>query len=173
MAPTDAELAIAAAGGQRSAWSLIWQRHSRVVRRFLARHVHHEDNADDLLQETFAILYTTIGRIQRPEALRAFLFGIAARVATAARLKRRRRTRHILLTNDGNLPEWATRNERPPLELESALARLPKPYGDALVLRHMRGFDLQEIAVRLDISPSSAHRWLARAERRLERLMRA
>ncbi len=171
--PTDAELVIAAAGGDRFAWVLIWQRYSRVVRRYLARQVHHEENVDDLLQETFVILYTSIARIERPQALRSFLFGIAARVAMAARRKGRRLARHIGLTPDGNLPDRAAGDEEPPLELERALGLLPPRYSEALVLRHLSGFQVQEVASKLNISTSSARRWIARAHRQVKRFMHA
>jgi RNA polymerase sigma-70 factor (ECF subfamily) len=143
------------------------------VERFLRRRTR-GDGVDDLVQETFLVLHVSIHRIEQPAALRAFLLGTAARVLSASHRSSERRSRHISLTTSGTLPEPPVVNEHgTALELASALNRVPAPYRDALLLRHWSGLDVTEVASELEISRSSARRWIARARRRVRRAMRA
>jgi RNA polymerase sigma-70 factor (ECF subfamily) len=168
--PSDADLLRSAGSGEPRAWILIWQRYAGLVERYLRRRAR-VDVVDDLVQETFLVLYVSLHRIEQPAALRAFLLGTAARVLCASRRSSERRARHISLTASGTLPEPPANEHGTELEVASALSRVPVPYRDAFVLRHLSGLDVSEVASALEISPSSARRWIAHARRRVRRSM--
>lgn len=169
--PSDADLVRSAGSGEPRAWILIWQRYAGLVERFLQRRAR-ADAVDDLVQETFLVLHVSIHRIEQPAALRAFLLGTAARVLCASRRSSERRARHISLTASGTLPEPPASNQHgTALEVASALRRVPVRYRDAFVLRHLSGLEVSEVASELEISPSSARRWIARGRRRVRRAM--
>ncbi len=56
-------------------------------------------------------------------------------------------------------------------QLAEALAKLPEPQREALVLRHCQGCSLDEICQRLDRSPSAVASLLKRGTRRLRELL--
>jgi RNA polymerase sigma-70 factor (ECF subfamily) len=169
--PSDAELVRSAVNGEARAWAFIWRRYAELVERFVRRRAH-GDVVDDLVQETFFVLYVSIDRIEQPAALRGFILGTAARLLCASRRSSGRRARHVSLTASGTLPEPAATNEpATQLELASALNRVPEPYRAAFVLRHLSGLGVSEVATELRISRSSAQRWIAHARRKVRRTM--
>lgn len=171
---SDAQLVSYARRGVPSAWQLIWRRYSSPIRGYLRQRVGNDEVVDDLLQETFLVLHQSLGRLERPEALRWFLFGTAARVASAARRAFVRRSRHVRLTSSGQLPDRPHGDDRAGArdtlrQLEAALDGLEPRTRLAFQLRDVYGLELEEVAVTLHVSRSTAIRMLKRARRWLLR----
>lgn len=172
--PSDAQLVLSARAGAPFAWDLIWRRYSGPIRGYLRQRVGNDELLDDLVQETFIILHQSLRRLERPEALRWFLLGTAARVASAARRSFVRRTRHVRLTANGKLPDRAFDGDPDAARdairrLAGALDELKPRQRNAFLLRNVDGLELDEVAAELRVSKSTARRVLRRTQRFLSR----
>lgn len=143
--------------GGPDAFADLVRRWEAPVARFLARLTTRPDLAPDLCQEVFLRVHLARQRY-RPEAtFSTWLFRIALNVARDA--ARRERHRPEPLT-DHDLPAPAetaeAHCERQELAqaVDQALAGLPEPLREVLVLRHYAGISFEEIA-RLLEEPAS------------------
>ncbi len=75
-----------------------------------------------------------------------------------------------LVSQQGSPSDRIQRLERS-AQLADALAKLPEPQREALVLRHCQGFSLDEICQRLDRSPSAVASLLKRGAKRLREVL--
>src|SRR3954449_6289483 len=69
-------------------------RHGPLVLRLCRRLLGDAHAAEDAFQATFLVLARKAGSVRRPDALPAWLFGVARRVALKARASDARRGRH-------------------------------------------------------------------------------
>ena len=111
------------------------------------------DDVEDLAQEVFLILYQTWEKYDPSRPLRAYLFGIAFRVAAAHGRKRRREVLRAAM-DLGDL------GPRPDRELEakqaralvlSALERVPLPRRAVFIMHDIDRLPMSEIADTLSI----------------------
>lgn len=148
----------------------LFDRHSARVRRTLVRALGSDADADDLAQETFLIVLRRVADLRDPEALQSFVLGIAIRVAKNE-LRKRTLRRFVGLEQLELVPaqpehdpvaHQAMRRLYAVLDRFSATARL------LLILRHVEGLELAELAQAFDCSLATIKRRLARAEAQLE-----
>lgn len=170
----DAALARAAAEGHAGAPEVLWDRHAALVRGVLRRTFGPGAEVDDLVQETFLQLFREIKNLRDPGALRAFILGIAVRIARSA-LRRRRLRRWLWLTDSGDLPDTMANDVDG--EAREALARLYALLDKLddrarllFVLRHVEGLELTETADALGVSLATAKRHLAKVTARVHAL---
>src|SRR5438132_14192628 len=91
-ATPDRDLLLAYADhGDGAAFRTLVERHGPLVLRLCRRLLGDGHAAEDAFQATFLILARRGGSIRRPEALPAWLFGVARRVCGNARVARERR----------------------------------------------------------------------------------
>jgi RNA polymerase sigma-70 factor (ECF subfamily) len=161
----DEELARGAARGEPAAQAGVWDRYATLVRGLLRRSLGPGAEVEDQLQEVFIRFFDKVAGLRDARALRAFLIGIAMRVASEE-LRRRRVRRWLHLTPSGSVPESA--GEALDEEAREALARLYSILDDqsdearlAFVMRHVEGLELAEVAVGLGVSLATAKRRLA------------
>lgn len=128
-------------------------------------------DAQDFVQEAFMRAYQAYPRLRADSNCRAWLYKIATNCAyTALRRSHREVTLDDTFSADGLPPpdETAARN----LILESArqiIETLPVKQRAAVVMRHIQGFEYNEIAQALDCSEESARAHVSLAVRRLRR----
>ncbi len=128
-------------------------------------------DAQDYVQEAFMKAYQAYPRLRADSNCRAWLYKIATNCAyTALRRGKREVVLDDSLVADGLPPpdETAARN----LILESArqiIETLPVKQRAAVVMRHIQGFEYDEIAQALDCSEESARAHVSLAVRRLRR----
>src|SRR5207253_5341542 len=134
------------------------------------------DEAEDLAQEVFVVLYKNWSTFETTRPLRPYLFGVAFRIVSAHRRRRaRERPRADLDVEDGAAgPEGALQNKESVALLLSALERVPLPRRAVVVLHELDGVPVADIARTLSISRFGAyarlrkgHKELAVAVRRL------
>ena len=129
------------------------------------------DEAKDLAQETFARAFLCLDRYDPGRPFAAWLFTIAARLASD-RLRRRRTEAKAGETlrrlADEVAPQWDPASA---LSLKEALARLTPRQRQAVVLCDLHGFSAAEAAVMIGCSGSTVRvlRFLAR--RRLREML--
>ena len=160
-----------ASSGDRSAFDDLVRRHrlrlSRQIESRMGEGVRTKLTADDVLQETLAVAFQSIGRFswQGEGSFYSWLGGIAEHViANAARKKA---WNHLEIKRDptGRDPTPSKnlrRNERFD-RLQDALNRLSPDHRKALLLSRVDGLKVQEIAARMNRSPNAVYKLLARA----------
>ncbi|NUO82988.1 RNA polymerase sigma factor [candidate division KSB1 bacterium] len=145
------------------------------------RIVNDRDDAEDVVQEVFVRLYHKLERFQGEARLSTWLYRVTVNASLDAlrRFKRRqkRETSLALIINEETLAQ-ENPNHHAQIELseklQSALARLRKPYRAAIVLRDFEGLAYDEIAEVLQIDKgtvaSRLHRAYAKLKKELEAL---
>lgn len=147
---TDLELVAALNAGDVSAFDALYYRYRDWVVRLAARFAGHEDDALDVLQETFAYVLRKFPGFQLTASMTTFLYPVVKHLALAARRKRLRMAGEEALRNaapSGNDPEPFG----PRAELAAVLAGLPDAHREVLLMRFVDGLALEEISVALDI----------------------
>jgi len=173
----DVELAHALLAGDTSAAELAWDRYAPLVHGIVSRALGPDAEVEDVTQEIFYRLFSRIGTLRKPEALRSFVISFAVRIVKWE-LRRRRARRWLTLSETGEVPEdqllvmnaenrYALRRLYGLLDLLSARERL------VLVLRHIEGMTLEEIAEAMELSLATIKRVLRRASNRVSEMVEA
>jgi RNA polymerase sigma-70 factor, ECF subfamily len=168
-APTPQEIELVAALGRGEPWAAqeVWDRHAAGVRRLIARALGPRPEVEDLTQEAFMRVFSRIGGLRDPGALREFVLTVAVNVLKQE-LRRRWVRRRVLLSDSGSVPDVEAPSADP--EAREALARcyaildkLGARERAAFVLRYMEERTLDEVATGLGVSLSTAKRLVNRA----------
>ncbi len=171
----DAELLSALARGDRSALGILWDRHAAAVRGLLRSNLGTDPVVDDLLQEVFLALVNSASRVRCPDALRAYLFGIALR-QVAMEIRRRKRKRWLLFLPANEVPEPKVPQQfaaSPAVEaLRRVLASVDERQQQAFWLRFVEELSPAEVGAALGVSESTAKREIARGRDRVLKLAR-
>jgi len=175
-APDDATLVANARRGDRWAEEALYRRHVGYIAGMVARLLGGAVEAEDVVQDTFALGLDRLGTLRDPAAVRAWL----AQIAVSQVRRRLRRTK--LLTRLGLHPsldhlqlesmavEEADADTRAELaSLGEALAKLPTDDRLAWMLRHVEGQPLKEVARVSGCSLATAKRRIAAASHELRR----
>jgi len=182
---TDEDLIALARKQDDSAVRELVKRHNRRLFR-IARGVVRDDNdAEDIVQETYVRAFTGLDRFRGEAAFSTWLTRIALNEAYG-RLRRKRATVDIAdidavgdaqggqvimfpLSPGQPSPEAETGREQVRRILERAVDRLPEPFRMVFILRDIEDLSTEDAAALLAIKPETAKTRLFRARR----LMRA
>jgi RNA polymerase sigma-70 factor, ECF subfamily len=173
------------AAGQDPALNDLMERHAPAVFHFLCRMLNHEDDANDLAQETFVRVFRARETFRPTEKFSAWLFTIAANLA---RNQIRWRTRHPNVSLDAETgateqslastlpsPESAPNEQLLAAErtaaVRAAVNQLPPDLREAIVLCEWEERSMAEAARILDTTPKAVESRCYRARQILrERL---
>jgi RNA polymerase sigma-70 factor (ECF subfamily) len=174
-ATPDVNLALALIAGEPGAPQVAWDRYAPLVHRIVSRALGPEAEVEDVTQEIFYRLFTRIRSLRKPEALRSFVVSFALRIVKWE-LRRRRARRWLTLSETGEVPDdqllFVTADSRYALRrLYRLMDQLPTRERLVLVLRHVEGMTLEEIAEAMEISLATVKRALRRASTRLSDLV--
>jgi RNA polymerase sigma-70 factor, ECF subfamily len=169
----DAELVQLARQGRRDAQRALYERHFDAllgrVRRLLGR----DEEAEDVLQDSFVEAFRDLHRLEDPARLRGWLMRIAVH-QVHRRFRRRRLLRAIGFErrDDERLSAVADASANPVTlvllrQMDRALHSLPSRQQLAWLLRHLEGCELSDIAEQCDCSLATIKRTLLEAERAL------
>jgi len=162
---TDAELAAAAARGDRRCLEVLLERHADRVYAICRRVLSDREDARDAAQEALIAIARRISTFDGRAQFTTWMY----RVAVNAALDEARRTgRRPSTLRDGATAEPAAAD--PPVDsavadrvdIERALASLPVEFRVAVALRDLAGLDYGEIAAVLDIPPGTVRSRIAR-----------
>ena len=169
-AVSDAELVRRAREGSDWAIEMMYRRYSKLVAATAQRLLRSDADVDDVVQETFLIAFEKIDRLVEPAALRGWLAQIAV-----SRVHRRFRFRKVTrLWSAGELEASlheqastdATPEQRAELALiDRALGKLPLKLRTAWVMRHVVGYQLEDIATACECSLATIKRRIADADK--------
>jgi RNA polymerase sigma-70 factor (ECF subfamily) len=134
-----------------------------------------EADARDAAQETFVAAWRELPRLREPDKFEAWLQRVAVNASRMTlRARGRRRVREIPSSQVAALAGRAAIDNRPDASLlDSAMGELPIEQRAILVLHHLEGRPLAEIAVLLEIPVGTAKSRLFHARRALETALRA
>lgn len=175
-ADTDAELARAAAAGDRSAFAGIYDRYADRLHDFCVGMLRDRDDAADCVQDAFCTAATRLGQLRDAEKLRPWLYAIARNEALR-RLRDRRRE-----TVSDDLPD--TVSEEPGPETLAARTELADLISEAaggltdrdrsiLELTYRHGLDGPDLAEALRVTPVNATKMVQRLRDTVERSLGA
>jgi len=153
------------------------ERHSRVVFRLAFRMTGNEQDAEDVVQESFLRAYRQLGRFESRANFGTWLYRIVANCAVD--VMRARQSRHdqsrgesldaaaALPSADGHGPDRLAESAEIAARVNAALQELSALERAAFTLRHHEGRSIQEISQQLGVGTSAAKHSVFRAVRKL------
>ncbi len=164
---TDAALARSLLAGDAGAPSATWNRYVRLVRQIAGRWLGYGPEIEDVTQEVFLRLFNRFETLRNPGSLRAFVAGFAIRIARSEH-RRRQAASWLAVTETGAIADdhrfaAGLDSTFELLQLKKVLARLPARERSMLILRHLDGMTLIEIADAHRLSVATVKRVLKRA----------
>ncbi len=152
-----------ARSGDRDAFRVLVEQHSRTVFRIAYRMTGNEQDAEDMVQETFLRAYRQIGNFDGRAKFSTWITRIAVNCSLDLLRARQRRGETVEIEEERSLsssevsPEQAALSRQVRQRLNAALARLSPAERAAFVMRHYEGAPIDEIARAL-AKPSGATR---------------
>jgi RNA polymerase sigma factor (sigma-70 family) len=168
----DRALIDATLAGHRQAFDLLVERETRTVYRACLRILGRPHDAEAVTQESFVAAYRAIGSYRGDGPLRAWLLRIATR-QSFRRLAQRRPTADVDAVPEPFLADSRAEPSRIAVaaelrtELRYAVAGLPDPYREVVVLRFFADLSLAEVA---DVTGRPINTVKTHLRRGLERL---
>lgn len=160
-------------GGDRCAFAEFVRRHNEWVRGVIFGVLGRAELLDDVAQQVWTAVWRRIGELRTAQSWRSWLYRLARNAAVdAGREVTRQRARLKVVAAE----EMGGRNAGMPTSLESeerhreilaAIAGLPPLYREPFVLRHMNGWNYQQIAEAMEMPVDSIETRLVRARRLL------
>jgi RNA polymerase sigma-70 factor (ECF subfamily) len=165
---TDEQLVGLYRAGETRAYELLLRRYKLELYHFLMRFVHNRATADDLFQETFLQVYTSIETFDTSRRFKPWLFTIAANKARDL-LRKSSRTQAIRLSTpldsqdqqgrslidlmeaDLPLPEENLTSDETKAQVAAAIADLPEHLREVLLLAYFHQFPYKDIADMLGV----------------------
>ena len=146
----DNELLTAIARGDRQALEELYLSYHRRLARFLARFTPHYENVEEIINDTFMVVWQSATDFRRASQVSTWIFGIAYRTALKSV---RRQKNHVAARR---LDEYPEQSVDPALQAEvqdwltHGLDRLPIEQRLTLELAYHLGHSLEEIAAITD-----------------------
>jgi len=170
-APTDTELVLALCAKERWAEQAVWLRYAALVHQVAHRALGSRHDAEDILQQVFFCLFTKIETLQKPSALRSFVFSITVRTLKAE-LKRRKVRRWLTLSETGDAPDASVPGVDPETvqllrKFYRVLDRLSAEDRTIFVLRHLQELTLEEVAEVTALSLATVKRRLQKSSQKV------
>lgn len=178
----EAEWVARTKSGDLDAFGLIYARYEVAVYRHAFRMLEDADEADDIRQETFVRACQSISRFRGDSRVRTYLFAICGNLCRdrlRQRVRRPEKGYGLQLPEDSHpLTSASNRGLQNPLEdleravdarrVREALRQMLPPDREILLLRHVEGMELEDIAVAVGCTRVSAPVRLFRARRRFK-----
>jgi len=182
MEQSDAEAIAQIRAGNTDAFRVLVERHSRSVFRLAFRMTGNQQDAEDLVQETYLRAYRQIRKYDGRAAFGTWLYRIAANCSLdLIRARKRRQEQQTSVDEEGQELAAAVSDAPTPDrlafsgELQSllgpALNQLSPTERMAFVLRHYEGMCIEEIGQALGVQSGAAKHSVFRAVQKLRRVL--
>ena len=181
---TDEAAAEEARKGNHLAFRTLVERHSRAVFRLAFRMCGNEEDAEDLVQETFLRAYKQLGSFNGRSTFGTWIYRICANCSLDfMRAQKSRREVKIEYKEAAKTqwlesvvghepgPERLMHSEQIADLLEPALNTLSEMERTAFILRHFEGCDIEQIAHVLGVETNAAKHSVFRAVKKLRRAL--
>lgn len=171
---TASDVALAASGDRR-AFERLYHSHVNRVYSVCARMVRDRNVAEELTQDVFVRAWEKLSLFRGDAAFGTWLHRLAVNVVLNARkAESRRSARHVDDGDDGieDLPQRSSQSvPGGSIDLEAAMATLPKGARQIFVLHDVQGFKHEEIADMLQITSGGSKAQLHRARLLLRKVL--
>lgn len=177
---TDLAMVARVRGGDQDAFRVLVERHSRGVFRVAYRLTGHEQDAEDVVQDTFIRAYRQIGQFESRATFATWLYRIAFNCAHDVLRKRPCAGTRTSLDDDGERmrleladaspganPAQRLMQRRIGERVRAAMVDLTPRERAAFVMRHFEGLSIEEISRALDLRASAAKHSIFRAVKKL------
>lgn len=166
----DGILAARAADGDAVAFEALMRRYGPMLRAYAVKVLGSNDEADDVVQESFINAWNHVAELADVTAVRSWLTRLVSNKAIE-RIRRRKYHRDIAdwdaPSPARNTPERQVEMSMQMRALSEALGRLPAEQRECWVLKEVGGVAYADIAEELDLPVSTVRGLLARARRTL------
>jgi RNA polymerase sigma-70 factor (ECF subfamily) len=176
----DAAVARARAGDS-DGFRLLVERHSRNVFRLAYRMIGNEQDAEDIVQETFLRAYRQLNRYESRSTFGTWLYRIAANCSLDLLRARKRSPEAPTAAGDrdvlDSMPAGAPGPDRVALSAEvqrrvaAAMGELSQQERTAFVLRHFEGLSIDDISGMLGVGGNAAKHSIFRAVQKLRKAL--
>ncbi|MEO6323159.1 MAG: sigma-70 family RNA polymerase sigma factor [Thermoanaerobaculia bacterium] len=173
----DEALVARAREGDREAFRQLVERHSRNVFRLAYRLMGNEEDAEDVVQESFLKAYRSLSRFEGKSMFGSWLFRITTNCALdALRRKKPLESKSLPLPDPDSARELVSHSPSPERDVtgkqmarrvSGAMERLSQSERTAFVLRHLEGRPIAEIAQTLGIRAGATKNTIFRAVAKL------
>jgi RNA polymerase sigma-70 factor (ECF subfamily) len=170
--------------GDSGAFRVLVERHSRNLFRLAFRMTRHEQDAEDVVQETFLRAYRQLSKFDERASFGTWLYRIAANYSLdLIRARKRRSEQTEAVPEEGapdpmqTLPDAAPTPDRLAMSGEvgrtvaGVLDGLSEMERTAFVLRHYEGMCIDDISRTLGVQPNAAKHSIFRAVQKLRRAL--
>jgi RNA polymerase sigma-70 factor (ECF subfamily) len=158
---SDAELA---AAGDRDAFERIYRQHVSRVYSLVLRMTQDRQRAEELTQDVFVRAWERIGKFRGDSLISTWLHRVAVNIVLGAfESGKRESLRHGAVAADDIAPLRYTRPGGERLDLETAIARLPRRARAVFLLHDVEGYRHEEIGEMLGITSGGSKAQLHRA----------
>jgi RNA polymerase sigma-70 factor, ECF subfamily len=167
--------------GDQAAWNELVAATHREVYTLCLRILGNPDDAAEATQDAYLKVWRGLGGFRGEAQFSTWLYRVASNTAISKHRGRSRRrsreteadeTRLEQMPDPGSV-EDAAGARLEVAALEAALARLPEMYRDAVVLRDVYGYSIEEIASQLKISETATKVRVHRGRKRLTEIVYA
>ena len=159
---TDAAIVAQVLAGDREAFRLLVERHTRSIYSVAYRMTENQQDAEEIVQETFLRAYKSLGRFELRSSFSTWLYRIAVNRSLDFLKAKKMNSSHYISENPG--PEEDDRAVQLP-------GTSPGPerllLSVAFTMRHMEGKTIEEIGRTLNIRTSAAKNSVFRAVQKL------
>jgi RNA polymerase sigma-70 factor, ECF subfamily len=175
-----------ARSGDTDAFRVLVERHSRSLFRLAFRMTGNQQDAEDVVQESFLRAYKQLAKFDERASFGTWLYRIAANCSLDLVRSRKRRSEHMAAPPElgseaedpvVSLPSTAPNPERLALSSEvrervaEAMRELSPTERTAFVLRHFEGMCMEEVSRVLECQPGAAKHSVFRAVQKLRRAL--
>jgi RNA polymerase sigma-70 factor, ECF subfamily len=175
-----------ARSGDTDAFRVLVERHSRSLFRLAFRMTGNQQDAEDVVQESFLRAYKQLAKFDERASFGTWLYRIASNCSLDLVRSRKRRSERLAappeLGNEAedpmvSLPSTAPTPERLALSSEvrervaEAMRELSPTERTAFVLRHFEGMCMEEVSRVLECQPGAAKHSVFRAVQKLRRAL--
>jgi len=163
----DGTLVAEALAGQRWAQREVWYRFAPMVHGLLRRSLSSRHDHEDLVQEVFVRVFRRLHTLEKPSALRSFIYSVAVRVVSEEirrfQVFQRARAQLVVIACDAGNTGADFESREALVRIQNILDGLKDKHRAVFVLRHVEGMDLQEIAEGIGISLATVKRYLVKS----------
>jgi RNA polymerase sigma-70 factor (ECF subfamily) len=178
MEPTDLAIVARARLGDADAFRALVERHSRPLFRLAFRMTGNQQDAEDVVQESFLRAWRQLGRFDERASFGTWLYRIATNCSLDLMRGRKRRPAVsdeedpvLALPSGDPTPERVAMSGQVRERVAEAMDELSDSERTAFVLRHFEGMGMEDVGRVLGCQPGAAKHSVFRAVRKLRRAL--
>jgi RNA polymerase sigma-70 factor (ECF subfamily) len=184
METTDAAVVAQVLAGDKDAFRVLVERHSRSIFRVVYRMTGNQQDTEELVQETFLRAYRSLQRFELRSNFATWLYRIAVNRSLDFLVSRKAAMKDPYQVADSADPEdhhqIQVHSANPGPERVAMSGEINRKVGQAMtlltpaeraafIMRHMEGRSIEEISLALNLKPSAAKNCVFRAVKKLRR----